>query len=193
MTRKSDRPVGRSATNTLAVSGSDNDPANVNDPPKRRGKASGDDAALDAPDYNIGYARPPRQYQFKPGISGNPKGRKKGAQGRKASFEKIAKETVKIRDGGRIRNMSREEALQRTLFARALTDIKAVSPLLSYMRAIGTSFDDEVVRELQVTPEHEAIVADFLARYGGVQSLSDGVDEADDPDASGSDQPGDLA
>ena len=28
-------------------------------------------------DYEVGYKKPPKEYQFKPGVSGNPKGRPK--------------------------------------------------------------------------------------------------------------------
>ena len=33
--------------------------------------------------YRVGYCRPPREYQWRPGQSGNPRGRPKGAVGRK--------------------------------------------------------------------------------------------------------------
>jgi hypothetical protein len=32
----------------------------------------------DSRDEDVGYRKPPRAYQFKPGQSGNPKGRRKG-------------------------------------------------------------------------------------------------------------------
>ena len=32
-------------------------------------------------DYEVGYGKPPRKSQFKPGQSGNPKGRPKGRKG----------------------------------------------------------------------------------------------------------------
>nr|WP_306262013.1 DUF5681 domain-containing protein [Pararhizobium sp. IMCC21322] len=34
----------------------------------------------DNADYEVGYAKPPQSSRFKPGMSGNPKGRPKGAR-----------------------------------------------------------------------------------------------------------------
>jgi hypothetical protein len=39
--------------------------------------------------YEVGYGKPPRHSRFKPGRSGNPKGRPKGAMGCKAIVERV--------------------------------------------------------------------------------------------------------
>jgi hypothetical protein len=36
--------------------------------------------ASDGRDYDVGYRKPPREHQFKPGQSGNPKGRPRGSK-----------------------------------------------------------------------------------------------------------------
>jgi len=48
-----------------------------------------------------GYKRPPKQTQFKPGQSGNPKGRPAGAKNQRTIVEKVAKELhwVEVSDG----------------------------------------------------------------------------------------------
>lgn len=43
------------------------------------------------------------------------------------------------------------------------------------------SVGEETVREVEFTPEHKAIVADYLARHGGVQNPSAG--DAGEPEA----------
>jgi len=54
-------------------------------------------------DYRVGPGRPPKEYQFKPGQSGNPKGarRKPGsiAPDLKSLFERALSEKVTLRQG----------------------------------------------------------------------------------------------
>ena len=52
-------------------------------------------------DYEIGYGRPPKQYQFKPGQSGNPRGRPRGKLSKKAVWDRIMTEPMYIREEGR--------------------------------------------------------------------------------------------
>ena len=71
---------------------------------EKPGKASPKDAVKDA----VGYGRPPKQHQFKPGQSGNPKGRPKGAPTLQEIVAKEATKHVKIKQGDKI--VSRSEA-----------------------------------------------------------------------------------
>ena len=65
----------------------------------------------------VGYGRPPRHSRFKPGQSGNPKGRperKASARAREQDFSallrKILKETLLLREGDRVLTVSKMEA-----------------------------------------------------------------------------------
>jgi hypothetical protein len=44
----------------------------------------------DNPDYKVGNCKPPRETQWKPGQSGNPKGRKPGSRSFKSIFLRVA-------------------------------------------------------------------------------------------------------
>lgn len=48
----------------------------------------------------VGYGKPPRHTRFKPGRSGNPKGRPQGARGRAKILEAIADETHLVTENG---------------------------------------------------------------------------------------------
>ena len=54
---------------------------------------------------DVGYGRPPREHQFKPGQSGNPKGRPKGARNEATILQDVLNRKVTIRDGGRSRKI----------------------------------------------------------------------------------------
>ena len=60
---------------------------------------------------NGGYGRPPKDGRFKPGCSGNPSGRPKGARNLTTDLENILKKRVEIREDGKPRYASSLEAI----------------------------------------------------------------------------------
>lgn len=56
--------------------------------------------------YEVGYRRPPKKSQFKPGQSGNPKGRPRGAKNEATILHNIFNRQIEMREGGRVRKVS---------------------------------------------------------------------------------------
>src|SRR5215203_5830254 len=75
----------------------------------------GSRAARECDDYKVGYGRPPKHGQFPPGKSGNPKGRPRRHQNFGTVFETALNETVGLREGEKVRLVSKKEALVRTV------------------------------------------------------------------------------
>ncbi|MGB7371033.1 DUF5681 domain-containing protein [Erythrobacter sp.] len=61
--------------------------------------------------FEVGYSKPPRHTQFKPGQSGNPKGRPKGAKGLNTIVRETLGSKIAIRTADGSRCMTRIEAL----------------------------------------------------------------------------------
>lgn len=80
---------------------------------------------------SIGYGRPPRHSQFKPGQSGNPRGRPKGSKSRATILRRILNEKISFREGDRMKRVSKYEGIHRTQVHKALKgDSKAYKAIL---------------------------------------------------------------
>ena len=87
--------------------------------------------------FEVGYGRPPRHSRFKPGQSGNPKGRAKQSRNLRTIVQQVLREDMQIREGGRLRRMPAIEALVRTTLARAFKgDPKALASLVVHHEAV---------------------------------------------------------
>lgn len=67
----------------------------------------------------VGYKQPPKGTQFKPGVSGNPKGRPKGSVSLATVLKKALMERVEIRENGRTRTVSKLEVVAKQLVNKA--------------------------------------------------------------------------
>ncbi len=71
---------------------------------------------------DVGYGRPPRSHRFKPGRSGNTRGRPKGARGRRSMVERVLFErrSVDLDGSGRLQKTTTLELVVLALRQRAL-------------------------------------------------------------------------
>lgn len=99
--------------------------------------------ARSAGEYDVGYGRPPKDHQFKPGQSGNSKGRPKGAQSEVTILRDILHERIEVHQAGRPRKMSTLKALLLRCRNSALGgDLKSLAFLLNRLRLIGDAGPD---------------------------------------------------
>jgi len=71
-------------------------------------------------DYEVGYCRPPAEYQFPKGKSGNPGGAPTKQKKKRADITDVLNEPVKVTVGGKERTMSPFEAGTRKLAKKAV-------------------------------------------------------------------------
>ena len=73
-------------------------------------------------DHNspVGYGRPPVNRQFKPGQSGNPKGRPKGQKNFTTIFVDALSRKITVRDNNRSRRLSKLEATIEVMTNKAI-------------------------------------------------------------------------
>ena len=98
----------------------------------------------------VGYKRPPREHQFRPGQSGNPSGRPKGARNFKTELREELSELVTVRDGDREIEVSKQRALIRSVVAAAIDGNQraAASVLAMCMRMLADAEDDDAIEDV---------------------------------------------
>ncbi|MBS0232297.1 MAG: hypothetical protein JSR99_02290 [Proteobacteria bacterium] len=90
------------------------------------------------PNYTVGYGKPPKNSRFKPGQSGNPKGRPKGAREFSVELAEELKQTISVIEGGRTRKVTKQRAMIKALFSRALKgDSKAVQLIIGQSKLLN--------------------------------------------------------
>ena len=86
-----------------------------------------------ADDDAVGYGRPPKHHQFKPGRSGNPQGRPRKTRSIEAMIKRELDQTVKITEGGRELRISKREAIIKQFVNRAIKgDSKPLQLMLAH-------------------------------------------------------------
>jgi hypothetical protein len=97
----------------------------------------------DTPNQSVGYRRPPKHSQFKPGQSGNPKGRPKGANNLAGEIRKVSTDTVVLREGEKVRRVPRLVALHRKQLEQGLKgDQRATRAAFKTAMALGLLKDN---------------------------------------------------
>ena len=127
--------------------------------PRRRVRIRLKDDAED-----VGYGKPPRRHQFKPGESGNPKGRKKGVKNEVTILQELLQHKVSLNERGKIRKIPLLEAILRKVAEDCLRgNIKSVGFLLNryYAAAAGD------VAEGDLSEDDKAILEAYL---GGLKN-----------------------
>jgi hypothetical protein len=111
---------------------------------------------------SVGYKRPPRVHQFRPGKSGNPSGRPKGARNFKSDLREELSELVTIREGKRDVQVSKQRALIKSLVAAAIggNQRAAATMLAMCVRLFADADDDEAIEGV----EDRDIVESFSKR-----------------------------
>ncbi len=116
-------------------------------------------------DDKTGYKHPPKAYRFKPGQSGNPRGRPRGTRNLSTDLADLLSRSVSIRENGKERRISRQEAILLSLYNKALHgDVRAATSIINMlMRVSPAKSSSSEPSSLSATDR--LIIEEFLRRH----------------------------
>ena len=87
----------------------------------------------DSNGYEVGYRKPPKHSQFRPGQSGNPAGRRRGLRNLVTDVKSTLGTPVRVKEGGRTRAISTQEGALMMLREKMLKgDARSIDRLLEF-------------------------------------------------------------
>jgi len=121
--------------------------------------------------YKVGPGRPPKEHQFKPGQSGNPKGRKPKPPSvvpdLKRLFEKAFTTKVKLKQGEKERNLTKlAVGIEQLANQFAKGDRHARRDAIVYANMLGVDLLASQTKALEeaLAPNHHAILEAYVRR-----------------------------
>lgn len=117
-------------------------------------------------DEPVGYGRPPRHSRFRPGHSGNPSGRPKGARSLKSDLADELSQLVQVSENGTRIEVTKQRLAVKALTAKAIKGhVAATAKLFDFLRetqGFGEEADGGTANRLD--EDDETVIAAWLER-----------------------------
>ena len=114
-------------------------------------------------DDTVGYKRPPRHSQFRPGQSGNPRGRQKGLRNLASDVKRTLGTPVTVNEQGKTNRVSTQEAVLRRLREKALKgDARALDRLVELAHCFNNNEASEGIGASAMPADDQAILDAYV-------------------------------
>lgn len=113
-------------------------------------------------DEEVGYGKPPKSNRFKPGKSGNPKGRPPGAKSREIILRELLNSKITMRRDGKVRKITVIEGIFHKVVEDSLKgNIKSATFLLNQLAAIASNEGTES----EISTDDKAVLDAYLRNF----------------------------
>jgi hypothetical protein len=115
-------------------------------------------------DDDVGYGRPPKNTQFKPGQTGNPKGRPKKVHNFRTDLRDELSQLITVRENGHERKITKLRALVKSLVAAAIKgDMRAANAIVTFSTK-SLAGAEETTPTSDATTDDQDIIDAFVER-----------------------------
>lgn len=116
------------------------------------------------PDYEVGYRKPPKANQFKPGQSGNKKGRPKGRKNLRTIVDDTLYQRVKVTENGKTRTLTAFEVICLTAMRKAMEgDHRARNAVFVLTdKYLSTQPDYSNPTDAEISPDDQTIIDEYI-------------------------------
>ncbi len=116
-------------------------------------------------DYKVGFGKPPKSTQFKPGKSGNPRGRPKKIKNTYEILKNELDQEVILKEGGKTIVLSKKQALLRHLVNKAVKgDTRAMFFVFGQILAVEASEEEKAAMRLIFSEEDSDLLDIYVER-----------------------------
>jgi len=121
-------------------------------------------------EYEIGYGKPPQDHQFKPGFSGNKKGRPKGSKNTYTLLNEILNQKITVKEKDENIKISKKVAMLTQLVNKGVKgDIKAITTLLPHMLMSDLKEEDREKVLASLNHDDRTIIQMYLSQFDGAK------------------------
>lgn len=117
------------------------------------------------PEYEVGYARPPKHAQFQPGQSGNPKGRPRGVKSPFTLLREELQRKVTLRENGTVTTVTKLEAIMKRVVADTLSGKASQTRLLFALLHVFEAQDATVPDDRNLSHSDEELLRNLLKSF----------------------------
>ena len=115
--------------------------------------------------YEVGYGKPPTHAQFKPGQSGNPNGRPKGARSPFTLLRQELQGKVTLRENGRVTTVTKLEAIMKRVVADTLSGKPSQTRLLFALLHVFEAQDAATPDDRNLSRSDEELLRNLLKGF----------------------------
>jgi Family of unknown function (DUF5681) len=131
--------------------------------------------------YQVGYGKPPVTHRFQKGLSGNPRGRPRGARNFSTLLESALNEKVTIKEGDQRRKISKREAMVKQLANKAASgDHRSIQLLVALLQQLEARREASGAQAINFDAADEAVVEGILERFRATTKSSGGAENGGD-------------